>query len=234
MDAVLSLLTVASEPPWDSILFSVLTTAYVLFLVQFYYRTPKDSNPKIYEMRPAFLRYVRGAAIVGLLLPLAHLVGGSFIGGGRHSIQAWWREGPHLYLLMAQVLSEMFSAHLKWTSPIFMVVPPLYNARRMFTLYQWMLDEKSYFSTVRIDSTIELYWLYMGQVLAVLNFILWAYNLFLFLIPIAIPDYLRFHFALYPDWPRSQVMTLTEESQRLLDSVAKFKAEPGSEDRKDK
>eukprot|EP00271_Cylindrocystis_brebissonii_P010913 TRINITY_DN27399_c0_g1_i1.p1 TRINITY_DN27399_c0_g1~~TRINITY_DN27399_c0_g1_i1.p1 ORF type:complete len:227 (+),score=31.11 TRINITY_DN27399_c0_g1_i1:267-947(+) len=226
MDGILRSLVI-QEPPYDSLVFTVFATAYVVFTAYRYFPTVAVQQPRIYEKRDAFMGYVKFAAWIGLYLPVLYILAPLAF----HPASFFWTlysAGPHLLLLVAQVASEQMSYRYNCTLVIRALVPPLYNARRLFTLYQWIADEtKALESSWPGDNALLTWWLVFGLVLAVVNLVFWAYNLFGFLLPIYVPDSLRMHYRLYPTAPREDFITFHEEmvKEGITDFKGGLKAE---------
>ncbi|CAI5470465.1 unnamed protein product [Closterium sp. Yama58-4] len=80
-------------------------------------------------------------------------------------------------------------------SPLRALIPPLYNARRMFSLYKWLAHSAAAVLPLMASSTARagsgsvwrLVWLGTLLACAVTNYLLWAYNIFCFLLPTVVP-----------------------------------------------
>lgn len=201
------------EPPYDSLLFISLASAYVQYLAVRYVPT-NSKEPPLYSSRKVFRRYVSLAGWLGLFVPLAYIIAPLLF--HRPSFPwALFTAGPHVLLLISQVVSERFFNRKGYSLPIRALVPSLYNARRMFTLHRWIVEQSVALSAAlkaeASTSTAFKLWLLVGLILAGANYLFWAYNLFLFLIPIYIPDALRVHTKLHPNAPREEFVTFHED-----------------------
>lgn len=124
--------------------------------------------------------YVSLAALVGLFLPIAYIFEG-ILTGDKEGIKA---ASPHVFLLGSQVFLEGVSVHGDFSLPVRVFVPVLYNSRRIFTLVEWLRTEirkgdGDFGGIVRR--------LHVGRGLAIINLVLWCYNLFGFLLPVYLP-----------------------------------------------
>lgn len=180
----------------DVLTFTAFAVVYCLAYSAYYF-PPPATRPRVFEFTPAFRRYVAFFQWVGLVLPTAWLLAALAI-GGPHKAWALRIAGPHQFLLLAQVLSEQICGRTKASLPLSIMVAALYNARRMLSLYVWVIGGGRYVRAALAGGSVlggaQLAWLVFGQVLAVVSFLAWAYNLFFFLMPVAIPRYLKAHF----------------------------------------
>ncbi|XP_073002491.1 uncharacterized protein [Typha latifolia] len=183
------LLVAASTIPFTSISFVFLSFPYLYLLssLAFPNNSPNPSpspSPPIFPNNRLLGAYVLFSGVLGLLLPIAYLLD-RFLAGDAASVAA---AAPHLFLLAAQVFLEGFAFSRGFAVPVFAFVPILYNSRRMFALADWVRYEigKGDDSGGRKLA---------GRVLAVGNLVLWAYNLFGFLIPVYLPRALKRYYC---------------------------------------
>lgn len=143
-------------------------------------------------------RYVAFAGVIGLLLPVAYILG-SFVQGDQKALKA---ASPHLFLLACQVLTENASVKFKGTSlPVRALVPIFYNTRRLFSLASWLKSDLSKgLESVGLhgmDAPIGAsQWILFGRGLAAANMAIWSFNLFCFLLPVYLPRVMRKHFEM--------------------------------------
>jgi hypothetical protein len=124
--------------------------------------------------------YVFVAAIIGLFLPIAYIFHGIFE-GDKEGIKA---ATPHVFLLSSQVFMEGVAFSDSFSLPIRVFVPVCYNARRIFTIVDWLRSEVSKVDEEYGGSKTRLY---VGRGLAIANFAFWCFNLFGFLLPVYLP-----------------------------------------------
>jgi hypothetical protein len=161
--------------------------AFVFFSLFYIYFMSKVAFPTLHPSKepPVFttretklLRlYVFVAAIIGLFLPVAYIFHGIFE-GDKEGIKA---ATPHVFLLSSQVFMEGVAFSDRFSLPIRAFVPVCYNARRIFTIVDWLRTEvsKEYGGSKRR--------LYVGRGLAIANLAFWCFNLFGFLLPVYLP-----------------------------------------------
>lgn len=85
-----------------------------------------------------------------------------------------------------------FSA--RFSTPIRVFVPVSYNARRIFTLMEWLESE---FGKEGGDGGGSARRVYVGRILAAANMALWCFNLFAFLLPVYMPRAFKKYYAAY-------------------------------------
>ncbi|XP_051122752.1 uncharacterized protein LOC127245767 [Andrographis paniculata] len=127
--------------------------------------------------------YIFAAAVVGLYLPTAYILDG-IISGDKDGITA---AVPHLFLLSAQVFMEGASYVSGFSLPVRAFVPVFYNSVRIPTILEWLAVEFSKDGTGRR--------IYAGRGLAVVNFALWSFNLFGFLLPFYLPKTCKLYYS---------------------------------------
>jgi len=71
-----------------------------------------------------------------------------------------------------------------FSAPARILVPIVYNARRVLTLVEWIMSE---FSREDVTGTVSARRMYAGKVLAAVNLGIWSFNLFGVLIPVYLP-----------------------------------------------
>ncbi|CAI5971464.1 unnamed protein product [Closterium sp. NIES-64] len=147
-------------------------------------------------LSPIAPRYINFAGVMGVLWPLALIASGYYL---RKSIPEFtWALSlvlPDMLLLVIQVISEGVTVVTKQSLPVKALVPPLYNARRMFSLYKWLTHSAAAVLPLILSSTARagsgsvwrLVWLGALVACAAVNYLLWAYNIFCFLLPTVVP-----------------------------------------------
>lgn len=178
MGVVIAFLAWYYSVPAQHVVFAI---GYPLYLVvankiRFDCNAPARKNGKKIDLGlikednlfPWFSIYMGVFATFGVLLPAAALLLGSSVAGA-----------PHLFLIMSQILMESITKSVACHNVIRLLVPIGFNAYRMPCLVTWV--HKSW------KSDSSNYW---SLGLAVTNLILWAYNLFVFLLLRVLPTYI--------------------------------------------
>lgn len=172
------------------VLFSVI---YLFFLSKFAFPRLSDSsqeppvfNPKSYLVRLGQLF----SGLIGIVLPVAYIFEG-FIEGDKEGISA---AAPHVFLLASQVFMDGVACSDRFSTPARVFVAFFYNAKRIFTLVDWVKREFSKADQVYGGSASERR-LYLGKGLAIANLVFWTYHLFFFLLPVYLPRAFRKYYA---------------------------------------
>jgi len=126
----------------------------------------------------AYRTWLRLGAIVGLILPLASVLGYGF-GPKKDLVSAALAARP-CFLLCCQAVTEATSRRLLAPLPLRILIPVAYNAARLAPLWSWAL------ATTPLGPA--------GRALAIANYAYWTINLFAFLLPIGVIRYMRAHF----------------------------------------
>ncbi|KAK1399520.1 Transmembrane protein [Heracleum sosnowskyi] len=136
--------------------------------------------------------YAVVSGIIGLIVPVAYITEGFFL-SDKESIKP---AVPHLFLLLCQIFMEGVGFSDKFSLPIRVYVPVVYNSVRIFTLMEWLRDEftkgtnggngASSSSSVRI---------FVGRSIAVSNMVFWCFNLFGFLLPVWLPKIFKLYYS---------------------------------------
>ncbi|KAH7557660.1 hypothetical protein ACOSP7_027505 [Xanthoceras sorbifolium] len=162
--------------------FVIFSLVYIFFLSRVAFPTlhPSHVSPVFDVKSKLFRLYVYVGAAVGLFLPIAYIFEGIFEGDQEGIKEAT----PHVFLLASQIFMEGVSFSDRFSIPIRVLVPVMYNARRILTLLDWLRNEISkneedYKGTARR--------LYVGRALAVANMAFWSFNLFGLLLPVYLP-----------------------------------------------
>ncbi|BBN07626.1 hypothetical protein MPTK1_4g05130 [Marchantia polymorpha subsp. ruderalis] len=183
--------------PKEDIIFSILTTLYIFIMQK---KVFTAVTPYIIPgMFPGkvFAIYLSTMSVLGLLFPLVYLIGAYILG----DMTGFEAAVPSIFLLLVQCLSENYTyTRVSFSLLIRVLVPVMYNARRIFTLWTWAL----YIFGDGVDPEFSTgYWLLCGQILAAVNVIIWNYNLWCFLIPIFLPGSMRAYYKIEQEQQRS-------------------------------
>ncbi|KAI3432066.1 uncharacterized protein J3R85_007441 [Psidium guajava] len=190
--AVIVILAASGLVGFQDLAFLVLSLVYiyVLSVVAFPSLGPAR-EPTVFNPRNRVLRlYVSFAAVVGLFLPIAYIFEGIYEGDKEGMAAA----APHLFLLASQVFMEGVAFSARFSTPIRVFVPVSYNARRIFTLMEWLESE---FGKEGGDGGGSARRIYVGRILAAANMALWCFNLFAFLLPVYMPRAFKKYYAAY-------------------------------------
>ena len=106
---------------------------------------------------------------------------------------------PHLYLVLCQVAMEILTGGAKFHPLLRLLNPIGFNTYRMGALCAWASTALSGFfrakdSVAGLGSNIfagkMIIWEVLGLSLALVNLVVWTYNLFIFLLLRTVPQYL--------------------------------------------
>ncbi|KAE8077731.1 hypothetical protein FH972_016263 [Carpinus fangiana] len=166
--------------------FVFFSLSYIYFMSKVAFPTlrPSKEPPAAVFTTPEYklLRlYVFVGAVIGLFLPIAYIFHGIFE-GDKEGIKA---ATPHVFLLTSQVFMEGVAFSDRFSLPIRAFVPVCYNARRIFTIVDWLRSELV--SKVDEEYGGSKTRLYVGTGLAIANLAFWCFNLFGFLLPVYLP-----------------------------------------------
>jgi hypothetical protein len=139
---------------------------------------------------PWLKRYMRSALLIGVLLPIIfQLVAPRYISDAA---------APHLYLLLVQIATETLTGGVKFYPLLRLINPIGFNTYRMGTLWVWSSTTMSSYWRVK-DSVAGglgssnmfagkmIIWEVLGLSLALVNLVVWAYNLFVFFLLHKVP-----------------------------------------------
>lgn len=187
--AVIILLSVSGMVRPQDFAFVIFTVIYMYFLSMVAFPVISNSTyPPIFTSKQLKLMgvYIIVTGIIGLIVPVAYVTEGFFL-SDKESIKP---AVPHLFLLLCQVFMEGVGFSDKFSLPIRVYVPVVYNSVRILTLMEWLRDEFSKenngASSVRI---------YGGRSIAVSNMVLWCFNLFGFLLPVWLPKIFKLYYS---------------------------------------
>lgn len=172
--------------PLLDLVFPAFASAYIIVLSRLAFPShgSKSGSQEIFHGSRLFRFYVVLGTTIGLLLPLAYVLGG-FARGDEHAVRS---ATPHLFLLSFQILTENIISGLSlFSPPVRALVPLLYTVRRIFVDIDWIHD-------VWLNKTLpanaqfkDVAWYWFGRSLAVANLVYFSINLFGFLIPRFLP-----------------------------------------------
>ncbi|CAN6842673.1 unnamed protein product [Brassica oleracea] len=185
--AVILVLSASGLVTIEDFLFTILALIYFFFLSKLIFPPHKNPNrdaPLTSPTNKIFRLYVASAGIVGLLIPICYIFQG-FLEDDKRGVSA---AAPHVFLLASQVFMEGIAATCGFSAPTRILVPVVYNARRILTLVEWIMNE---FSREAPEygkrTTVSVRRMYAGKVLAAVNLGIWSFNLFGVLIPVYLP-----------------------------------------------
>ncbi|CAN8302174.1 unnamed protein product [Cochlearia groenlandica] len=183
MSGVIIVLSASGLVTIQDFLFTILTIVYFFFLSKLIF--PPHENPNrdapLTNPNNKILRlYVTATAIVGLVIPVCYILEG-ITEDDKIGVSA---AAPHVFLLANQVFIEGLAAACGFSSPARILVPIVYNARRVLTIVEWAMSE---FSRGGDGATVTARRIYAGKVLAAVNLGVWSFNLFGVLIPVYLP-----------------------------------------------
>ncbi|CAI5502730.1 unnamed protein product [Closterium sp. Naga37s-1] len=184
-----------AESLFDVAGFAAFATLYA-FAISFVFPCPPHQPLMLGKMSLQMRRYINFAGVMGVLWPLALIASGYYL---RKSIPEFtWALSlvlPDMLLLVIQIISEGVTVVAMQSLPVKALVPPLYNARHMFSLYKWLTHSAAAVLPLMLSSTARagsgsvwrLVWLGALVACAAVNYLLWAYNVFCFLLPTVVP-----------------------------------------------
>lgn len=178
--------------PLEDLLTAFVVTVYSIALSLLVFPTKGTEVPaNLFSFHRWYPLYVALGSVIGLVLPLAYILGG-FAKGDQSSVR---QAIPPLFLLSFQLLTENVIMHLPWMSlPVRALVPLIYTARRVLTLLAWVryLFESEEMRRIPLSDP----WAAFGRGLAITNLGFWSANLSLFIIPMFLPRAFEKHFEL--------------------------------------
>lgn len=173
-------------------LFGMFYPLYLMVINQFRFdqNLPNANLPFVPLLRegrgPWFGRYVLFFGLTGVIVPFLYLLSAPL-----HLGQL---AAPHFFLVSMQVFVEVLSQTQTCHALVRLLVPIGFNAYRVPVLMDWVADSgHSVSSIISAGSTslsAENIVAYTGYGLAILNLVCWVYNLFVFLLLRAVPQYL--------------------------------------------
>lgn len=141
------------------------------------------------ESGPWFKRYVQSFALVGLLLPLPIVVGCFGLGVPLAVSRA---AAPHHLLVLTQCACESLTRSPSVAALVRLLIPIGFNAYRMGSLVTWARVATATATATATGPAAPAVraWHAVGLCLALANLLMWGYNLFVFLLWRALPQYL--------------------------------------------
>jgi hypothetical protein len=200
---IFSILAVAiglSRPiPQTDLAFSICFPLYLALANRFRFdrnaptiAAKREMIPLLREgMGPWFKRYMKSFAMIGVFLPVIfQLVAPRYLSDAA---------APHLYLLLCQIAMETLAGCDKFFVLLRLLNPIGFSIYRMGALWVWASTSMTSFLEAK-DSVAGLWsnmfagkmiiWEVLGLSLALVNLVLWTYNLFIFLLLRTVPQYL--------------------------------------------
>ena len=190
--------------PADTLVFSLAFPTYIFLAnaIRFRFNAGARNRSHLPLLREGgglwFTRYVLSFAAAGLLFPLVLCaLGSSDVGRAA---------APHLYLTLVQCACEGLTATPHFAALLRLAVPVGFNTFRIGTLCTWVLaslqavrgsagSEAAAVSVAAATggtapSLHPTWWARAGLALAVVNLLMWTYNLFVFLLLRVVPQYM--------------------------------------------
>ncbi|XP_043704799.1 uncharacterized protein LOC122654658 [Telopea speciosissima] len=168
---------------FKDVAFTLFSLVYVFFLskVAFPILDPSTDRRVFGKNNKLLSLYISFTALIGLILPIGYIIDG-ILEGDKERIKA---AAPHIFLLCGQGFMEGFTFNAGFSIPIFAFVPVFYHSRRIFTIVHWLRAEMG--KTVNGELVGSAIRVYFGRGLAVVNLLVWCFNLFGFLLPVYLP-----------------------------------------------
>jgi len=211
MTAVICVMAWYFAIPTMDVVFAIFFSAYLILanILRFQSNAPARKNEKEInlfllkedDVFPWFSIYMIVFASAGVALPAATLL--------LAPDEAKSTIAPHLFLLLTQIHMEGVTNDVRYHNVIRLLVPIGFNTYRMSSLFRWV--EVAW----KNNASLEGCWYYCNIGLAVVNLILWAYNLFVFLLLRVAPAY--FDPVVSPAAPvvwKGQVFPVVQEEKK--------------------
>ncbi|KAK7364344.1 hypothetical protein VNO80_12922 [Phaseolus coccineus] len=190
---VLSASGMVSPEDFAFVFFSLF---YMYFISKVAFPPLKPSrDPQFFNPQSKLLQlYVLIGSTIGLFTPIAYILEGVFE-GDKEGIRA---AAPHVFLLASQVFMEGVASSQTFSDPIRAFVPAFYNARRIFTIVDWVRSE-----VYKNDEHSGSAWrVNVGRALAMTNMAFWSFNLFGLMLPLYLPKVLKAYYSGYNEKDR--------------------------------
>lgn len=202
---VLALAISMSYKHWDHIplhdrIFSIAYPLYLGLINRFRFQRNRPARdqaaaaksdllvrPLLFQEKGAwFVIYIQFFAMIGMLLPLILCLAGPTVMAAPAA--------SHTMLLFAQVLTEAMTTNPWMHTQTRIMVPIGFNTYRMATLRSWVkrsweIGQRNLQQQHHTLSLGTQIWAVVGFSLAVINFVAWSYNLFIFLCLRVAPQY---------------------------------------------
>lgn len=188
--AVIIVLSASGMVSIEDFTFVVFSLIYMYFISKVAFPTHSTStDPPVFGHKNKLLGiYVIAGALIGIFLPIAYIFEG-ILEGDQEGIKA---AAPHLFLLASQVFMEGLSFSDRFSLPIRVYVPVVYNTVRIFTIMEWLRSEISKVDQENSGSSRRMY---VGRGLAIANMAFWCFNLFGFLLPFYLPKAFKIYYS---------------------------------------
>lgn len=188
--AVVIILSASGMVSPEDFAFVFFSLFYMYFIakVAFPFLNP-SKDPQVFNPQSKLLQlYALTGATIGLFIPIAYILEGVFE-GDKEGIKA---ATPHVFLLASQVFMEGVASSQKFSAPIRALVPAFYNARRIFTIVDWVRSEVYKMNQEHSGSAWRVT---VGRALAMTNMAFWSFNLFGFMLPFYVPKVLKTYYS---------------------------------------
>ncbi|KAI3757653.1 hypothetical protein L6452_05196 [Arctium lappa] len=181
--ALVVVLSASGMVAFEDLIFVILSFFYMFFLskVAFPTLSPIQNKPVFDDHNHLLSLYCFLGAVVGLFLPVAYIFEG-ILEGDKEGIKA---ATPHVFLLASQLFLEGVAFSDRFSLPMRVLVPVVYNSTRIFTVMEWVKSEVAKVEAGEVSGSHRR--LVMGRVLAVANMVYWSFNLLGFLLPVYLP-----------------------------------------------
>ncbi|KAJ0967153.1 hypothetical protein J5N97_024070 [Dioscorea zingiberensis] len=186
--AAIIVLSASGMVPVSDVAFAVASLLYVHFLSISAFPPSSHDHTVFSDDNLLLSAYVSAGALIGLFLPIAYIFEG-VVEGDKHGTQG---AAPHLFLLSCQVFMEGVTFSKRFSLPMRAFVPVFFNARRLFTIADWVRREVAKEEEEHHGSGLRLL---VGRALALANMAFWTFNLFGFLLPVYLPRALKRYYA---------------------------------------
>lgn len=184
---VLSASGLVSPEDFAFVFFSLI---YMYFIAKVAFPSLQPSrDPQVFNPQNKLLQlYALIGATIGLFTPIAYILEGVFE-GDQEGIKA---AAPHVFLLASQVFMEGVASSQRFSAPIRAFLGAFYNARRIFTIVDWLRSEVYKMNDEHSGSAWRIH---VGKALAMANMAYWCFNLFGFLLPVYLPKVLKVYYS---------------------------------------
>ncbi|KAL6526966.1 hypothetical protein OROGR_016056 [Orobanche gracilis] len=191
--AVAVVLSASGMVTVQDISFVVFSIFYFFFISRVAFPTFHDSqsDPPIFQ-NPLLSTYAAIGSLIGLFLPVAYICEGVYE-GDKEGIKA---AAPHVFLLASQVFMEGVAISGRFSLPVRVIVPVVYNSMRVLSIMEWVRNE---ISKIDVGYGGNVRRLSVGRGLAVVNMAYWSFNLFGFLLPFYMPRAFKMYYSKVKD-----------------------------------
>ena len=148
-----------------------------------------EASPKFFGKTPGFGAYAGIFALVTLAIPLIMVA----VSPNEDDIVTA-AMAPHLFVLLVQNAMEILAFNFRFHPLPRILIPLGFNTYRLQMLFSWVETALEHYERSPKDT-----WLHWGLTLAVLNAVLYTYNLFFFLIMRHLPSYMDPNQCLEPE-----------------------------------